>query len=211
MRQFITDANGKPLVVYRGEHGDNDGIEEGAFIQSRLGSISFGSIESANIYAMTPNNLLDEIKAPRIIPAKLIIENPIVSDEHDPFIDFTILSEAIGEANATKAFIKYEDEIINTNNWEENFGKRYMSIKEMIDAEPDKLQSLYIDAYHLLDDPAIVEKLIAAGFDGAIHGGNGITAYETEYKVFNIDQIVSAYAITPTPEIEKAQNKMMTI
>jgi hypothetical protein len=47
--------------------------------------------------------------------------------------------------------------------------------------------------YALLDDPAEVALLRAAGYDGAIHGGSGETAMEAEYRVFSEDQVRSVW------------------
>jgi ribosomal protein S18 acetylase RimI-like enzyme len=60
----VVDADGQPLIVYRGQHGETD-----AQIQSRLGSISFGSEPAAQLYSRSPNDSRDTAVAPRVIPA----------------------------------------------------------------------------------------------------------------------------------------------
>lgn len=50
------------------------------------------------------------------------------------------------------------------------------------------MDALYIDAYVILDRPDVIADLRAAGYDGAIHGGNGVTGLEPEYKVFDHSQ-----------------------
>ncbi len=183
----VVDTDGKPLVVYRGEHGISD--EQ---IQSRRGSISFGNKEAADLYAKNPNDRGDKAAAPRVIPAYLRIENPIVNDSSDPFIDLATIERALGRDEAVRIARKFAGDIVHTNNWEEGFAEQYDSVGSMLDAEPDRVGELYFDVFRLLDDASEVAKLKAAGFDGAIHGGNGETALETEYRVFDRSQIKSA-------------------
>jgi hypothetical protein len=47
--------------------------------------------------------------------------------------------------------------------------------------------------YVLLDDADEVARLRAKGFDGAIHGGNGETALEPEYRVFSAQKVRSIW------------------
>ena len=64
---------------------------------------------------------------------------------------------------------------------------------DLAEAQPDLLLQLYFEVYALLDDPAEVALLRAAGYDGAIHGGSGETAMEPEYRVFSEDQVRSVW------------------
>ena len=88
--------DGKPAILYRGEHGAR---VESEHLQSRLNSLSFAEDwDAANTYAMSPNNSqLDNIaEAPRITPAHLKIENPIIENRNDPFVDFSHLADKFG-------------------------------------------------------------------------------------------------------------------
>jgi len=184
------DDEGNPIRVYRGEHGETD--QE---IQSRRGSISFGDKEAANAYAQTPNDLkLDgTAEHSRVIPAYLRIEKPWINDKTgDPFVDISHIAKTLGPEEAKRVALEHADIIQGTDNWQENFSGKYDSVADMVKRNPGEINKLYMDAYHLLDDKDFVKKLKDAGFDGAIHGGNGETAGGTEYKVFDKSQIKSA-------------------
>lgn len=187
------DECGLPLVVYRGEHGSPDYI-----FQSKIGSMSFGSVEAANIYATHPNDLSMIAIAPRVLPVYLKIENPIINSPDDPFIDLSILDRKLGFSEATRIALKFADHIMNTDCWNEISGETGMhSIDELVARAPDRLLELYFNAYILLDDIDEVEKLRKCGFDGAIHMGNGETFDQVEYKVFSLDQVRSVYESGP--------------
>ena len=55
-------------IVYRGEHGS---YIPGQPLSTRLGSISFGTIRAAMIYASTPNDSNEKVVYPRVLKAKL--------------------------------------------------------------------------------------------------------------------------------------------
>lgn len=60
-----------------------------------------------------------------------------------------------------------------------------LSVEEFLEAEPDGLARLYLEAYPLFDDVEEVAHMKAAGFDGAIYGGMGFNACEIEFRVFD--------------------------
>jgi hypothetical protein len=183
------DDRGKPLVVYRGEHGK----AKGAF-HSRLSSLSFGSREAASAYAISPNDRNEQIEAARVTPVYLRIKNPIVNDRSgDPFIDLAVVADTLGEDVARAMAIKHAGAITNTNNWHDNFSAQYATVSELLTADPVRMRELYLDAYRLLDDPEFVSAAKRAGFDGAIHGGSGTTAMETEYRIFDASQARSFF------------------
>ncbi len=185
-RTHVVDGEGLPLVVYRGEHGDSEEA-----IHTRLPSISFGTREAANTYALSPNNSTEYPHAPRVMAAYLSIRKPLVNNPKDPFIDFPILASAIGVECARDVFVQFGDYIYNTDNWATNFDK-YESVDQVPLSEMD---GLYVDLYPLLDNPNLVEQLKKNGFDGAIHAGAGQTAMEPEYKVFSVEQIRCAWCL----------------
>lgn len=187
----VTTPEGEPLVVYRGQHSGADGIE------SRGGAISFGDAATASTYAATPNNKNDQAIAPAVMPVFLSIKNPIINNPDDPFIDLWVVEDALGERVATDVAIKHADHIYNTDNWSElsdQYGVE--NIESLIKQHPEAIRDLYLDAYPVFDDPALVAVMQAAGYDGAIHDGNGVSAGKVEYKVFSEDQVRSA--ITPS-------------
>lgn len=177
---------GEPLLVFRGQHGaDAKGI------QTRAPSITFtGDRGVAETYAKSPNNrkLDPTAKNPHTLEAYVSIKNPIIEGD-DPFIDLSTISKAIGYPAARKLAERFSDQIERTNNWEEEFAGKYDSVKALLAKDPKAVDRLYLDAYHVLDDPAAVKAFKAAGYDGAIHDGNGEGAKTTEYRVFSPDQV----------------------
>lgn len=178
----VVDGAGQPLVVYRGEHGDH----AGASFHTRLGSLSFGTQNAANSYALSPNDRNDDPVASRVYPCYLAIKNPAINDPDDPFIDLSTISKLVGRDKARIVAIDLADYITHTNNWQEdvNADDKYTTPVEAFDAGED----LYLNAYPVFDDPEYVAWFEAAGFDGAIHGGTGETACEPEYKIFDASQ-----------------------
>ncbi len=186
----VIDKEGRPLVVYRGEHGEDSGK-----LQSRLGSLSFGSRDIASIYATEPNNRKDIPASPRVMPVCLKIEKPFIGNEYqDPFLDLSWVEKQIGKEDAMRIARKFAGDIENTGNWMDdiNAGGKFDSVGDFLDKHPERLGDLYFDFYRFLDDKFEVERLKEAGFDGAIHDGNGESAGEIEYKVFDEFHVKSA-------------------
>lgn len=191
---LVVDDDGAPLVVYRGEHGDNQGLPGDNLFQSRLGSISFGSAEAASFYAEEPNNRNDRPVAPRVYPAFLSITNPIIHNLDDPFIDLRALEAAMGREHALRIACKFANAIQNTNCWEEMAAELgIVCVEEAAQDYPERLLEAYFDVFYLLDDPDEVRILQEHGFDGAIHMGNGETADELEYRIFDESQAISVF------------------
>lgn len=173
------------VKTYRGEHG------KGAPLQSKLGSLSFGSKEVALQYAVSPNDHRMTAEAPRLIEAEIRIDKPIILDLGDPFIDGSILKEKVGLARAWSIMERLEDHLGNTDNFgelQETYDVYSLSDMRKV-AGDDLLDQLYVDAYPVFDDPEIVGWFREAGYDGVIHGGNGESAMEMEYKVFDASQV----------------------
>lgn len=187
----VVGTDGKPLVVYRGEHGETTDQ-----FHSRMNSLSFGSKEAAISYAIHPNKHNEVPVAPRVIPVYLRILNPIVDNRDDPFVDLSDLSLKLGRDNAMRLAIKFAHAIENTGNWDENYSEKYSDVAALLADTPEALDSLFFDAYHLLDDADEVSRFKALGYDGAIHMGNGETAVELEYRVFDESQVKSAIGNT---------------
>lgn len=188
----VVDDQGKPLVVYRGEHGD---LPEGQQFHSRLNSLSFSNKEAAHTYAMEPNNWNDKKnveRSPRVAPVYLQIKKPFIENRDDPFVDLSHIEKQLGRKEAMRIAHKFADDIQYTNNWEENYEGKYDDVADLLKKKPGELKNLYFDLYKLLDDPHEVELMKKKGFDGAIHIGNGETATELEYRVFDPKQVKSA-------------------
>jgi hypothetical protein len=176
----VVDADGNPLVVYRGERG-KEGSEG---FQSRSGSLSFGSQQAASTYVMHPTDCRDQAQNPRVYPVYLSIQNPFINDGSDPFVDVSRIIEAVGEQKTHELLQRHESFLYSTDNWQENFAD-FDGIGAVIKEAPHRLKELYIDAFPLLDDSKFVADLKKAGYDGAIYGGSGETAMEFEYRVLN--------------------------
>lgn len=206
-RTVVVDESGAPRLVFRGEHG-GDG-EPSSVLQTRRPSLSFGSLKAANTYALDPNDHRDRPSASRVIPAYLRIEKPFLDDPDDPFVDLARVAGALGETHARRLADKLQEQITGTGRWLEDIndyygsgGMRYATPGAFMDAHPDRWDELYFDAFRLLDDAEEVALLRAAGFDGAIHAGNGETAMEAEYRVFDASQVVFALSPSVAPAVD---------
>lgn len=178
----------RPAVVYRGEHGKRDH----RIVQCRRGSISFvDNLRTAWTYAYRPNDRECDGRAlePRVIEARLFVANPFIDQIDDPFLELARVEEVLGLAEAQRIALRYAQDIVHTSNWEERFAGRYRSVSEFIDDNPTRLSELYFLAFRLLDNAEEVAKLKGVGFDGAIHAGSGVSAFDVEYKVFSEMQI----------------------
>lgn len=210
---LVVDDGGRPLVVYRGEHGAPMALPGERLFQSRLGSISFGSAEAASFYALEPNNRNDRPVAPRVYPVVLSITNPIINNPDDPFIDLRAIEAALGQEHALRIARKFAHAVQNTNCWEEMSAELGVTtIEEAAQKHPGRLMDAYFDVFHLLDDPDEVRLLMEHGFDGAIHIGNGETADELEYRIFDESQALSVFDLdameSPAPRPDQAQARM---
>ena len=184
----VVDEFGNPLIVYRGEHGAPD---KRTRFKTRLGSISFGSEAAARYYSCQPNRNSDWVVAPRLISAFLSIRRPVMNRAGDPFIEFSEIEMSLGSAKALEMALRLAPHIENTNNWVDYLGREYETVSAFLLSSKGGLEELYVDAYPVFDDIEFVQWFRSAGFDGAIHGGTGITAGETEYKIFSASQAYS--------------------
>lgn len=192
---MVVNDDGSARKVFRGEHGEtDDGV-----VQSRLPSITFTECAAAaSSYAMEPNDHRMRPQQPRVVCAYLRIANPILNQPDDPFAELGDVARHLGETFARTMAIRYAGHVENTSNWLEDVGIGYAGVEEFLVANPKGLSRLYMVAYPLLDDPEFVAQARAAGFDGAIHIGNGQTASLLEYRVFDHAQIrFAAYGPEP--------------
>ena len=187
---MLLDDHGLPLLVYRGEHSQKP---DGAVFHSRGNSLTFGSLAAAELYSTRPNHVDDASAiSPRIIPAHLRMSNPISVTPDDPFIELGLLAEKLGFEEATRIAVKFSDCVQNTGMWEDEYSASFANVATLLASKPEALSTLYFNAYEYLDDADEVDRLKEAGFDGAIHMGNGATHAEVEYRVFDARQAVVA-------------------
>lgn len=183
----VVDEQGFLLPVFRGIHGDEE-----HYAATLLGSFSFGSAQAASVYALEPNDCRVKPKAPKVFPVFLDIQQPFLNSPDDPFMDLSRYIEVFGAEEAKRVALKFKDHLYNTNMWEEHSAD-YASLEDLLQKAPEKLEQLYFELYPLLDDPFEVALLRSKGFDGAIYGGSGITAMETEYRIFSASQARSIW------------------
>jgi ADP-Ribosyltransferase in polyvalent proteins len=183
----VVDAEGHLLPVYRGQHGGADHWEE-----SFLGSLSFGSLAAAESYALNPNRRDMVAQAPKIFPVYLDLRNPFVVSKTDSFLDLSRYAEVFGLEETKRVARKYRDYVCSTDAWADT-AKSVGGFEKMVEAHPDAMLELYFLVYALLDDAEEVALLRERGFDGAIHGGSGATAMQTEYRVFSSGQVKSVW------------------
>lgn len=181
--------------VFRGQYGSTT-----AQLQSKLPSITFGSLETAKLYATEPNNRGDVVVKPVVLSAIIQISNPIIKNEDDCFADFDILVEKLGADFMWCMAEKHSYHIYNTNNWGDNYSK-YNSISGLKEANPKEIANLYVDAYVLLDDSEFVAYAKEQGYDGAIHMGNGQTCSELEYRIFSEEQVLKLQEVLCFQEV----------
>jgi hypothetical protein len=190
----VKDEDGRPLVVYRGEHGAMEGAKTG--LQTVLGTYSFGGHQTASGYAIHPNNRTMTPHQSRVFPVYLRVNKPFVGDPkhpNDPFLDFTYVEKQLGHKVAVAFFIKHGYAVEHTDNWDDiNKDKQFKGIEDFYNRHPERMKELYANTYHFLDDLEFIAVLKAKGFDGAISGGTGANAMEVEYRVFDASNIVFA-------------------
>ena len=105
-----------------------------------------------------------------------------------------------GYNRAIEIALKYKDDILNTNNWENNYEEEYGDdIETLLREQPSEVNGLSMLVWPLLDDENIIEDLKNLGYDGAIYGGYGHnrpnSLDDIEYRIFDRRQILSAYLI----------------
>jgi hypothetical protein len=186
----VSDPNRHPMIVYRGEHGTSTEP-----VHSPNRAISFGTAVAASSYAISPNNRSDMPAAPRVMAAYLSIAKPVIDNRDDPFIEMGTILEKLGRDKTERIARRFAGHIENTGNWVDGFAHDFESVEQLLDLEPERLSELYLDAYPVFDDDEVVGWFADAGYDGAIHLGNGETALEEEFKVFDRSQIHFAIGI----------------
>lgn len=198
---ILKDHNGKPIRVYRGEHGPvSDGLA------TQLASYSFcDNAETASVYALHPNRIGDIVVAPRVMPGYLVICNPIFDCPEDPFIDISDLIDKFGLELATHFALKFAGYVEHTNNWEDIILTEFEDIKsvqDLVDRRPELLSRLYLYAFPLLDDPEFIGVARKHGYDGAIHHGNGESFEDIEFRIFSEEQFIPLFSSMASPHTE---------
>jgi hypothetical protein len=194
-RSKVVDTDGRLKAVFRGQHGPADHWSE-----SQIGSLSFGSARAASVYAEKPNNREHVVLAPKVFPVYLDIQTPFLNCPTDPFMDFSHYADVFGIEEAKRLAVKFQDYVLSTDTWHAVSGD-IKSVEELTVTRPDLLLELCMLLYPVLDDADEVARLVAHGFDGAIHAGSGwASAHEPEYRVFSVEQVRSVWDTCFSPE-----------
>ena len=184
---------GKPIELYRGEHGKPDGRD----IQNRLPSITLtDDVSIANLYAEEPNDRRFDgsATAPRVGKYYARIENPLFVEKDDPFAELGPLAKKLGISELVKVINgsrRIENAIRNTSVWDEKYSD-YGSVRELLNDKPDAINDLYAQSNIILDNADFVELAKSKGYDGAIHLGWSAAKDAVEYRVFDQGQLKSA-------------------
>jgi hypothetical protein len=190
-RSKVVYADGRLKAVFRGQHGAANHWSE-----SQVGSLSFGSARAASAYAEKPNNRQHIALAPKVFPVYLDIQKPFLDCPTDPFMDFSHYADLFGIDEAKRLAVKFQDYVLSTDTWHAVSGE-FESVEELMVTRPDLLLELCMLLYPVLDDADEVARLVACGFDGAIHAGSGwASAHEPEYRVFSVDQVRSVWDVS---------------
>jgi hypothetical protein len=165
-------------TVYRGQYCGNK------YINSLLPSISFGDKETALKYATNPNRRGSIIIEPLVFKCNITIENPIINNMDESFIDFIHLINNFSLSELNPIILELEHRIMSTDNWIEKYSNKYTSVNEALIIDNNIILDLYVEAYYLLDNKEFINLLTYKGYDGAIFRGNGFTSNKIEYRVF---------------------------
>lgn len=184
----VVHDDGSPTIVWRGEHGP---VSSG--FSTMHGSLSFGTRETACLYATSPNDRSMSVVAPRVSPWFLRIARPVMDDADDPFMDLCHLIRALGRDATLEIALRHADRIVGTGNWEENFAEEWDSdVAGLLRARPSALDELYLVAHVVMDDHDVCRRLARAGYDGAVCGGWGENACEPEWRLIDPSNALSA-------------------
>jgi hypothetical protein len=191
---FIVPPHDPNQVVYRGEFAFPD-IDS---IMSWGQAIYFGSQRTANIYAEMPNKpqYLEQGCTGRVYPVRLTINNPVVNQPKNPYLDLDEFADRFGVDRAVSVALKFSDAIKDTSNWMERINPdgRYSSVRGYLYWNKENVKNLYFDAFQYFAEEMEIYWLRSLGYDGAIHQGTGWgSAEEPEYCVFDKSQIRSIF------------------
>ena len=177
------------VIAYRGQHGRKTG-----HLETRHAAVYFGELAVAEHYARQPNRRGDVALEPHVFIASLKLHRPFINTPNDPFLELSDVVDKLGAAEAQRIARKFAAHIMQTNSWESQFSQ-YSGVEELLQQDAGALDELYFPAYWFLSDPVEVNRLKAAGFDGAVHGGSGVSALTTEYCVFDADKSALILAV----------------
>lgn len=186
---WVVNEQKEPIQVYRGQHGSTPMQPDAVGLQSTLASITFTSDPSvASTYAMQPNDWRLIPIAPCVLLAYLDIRNPVFWLEDDPFVDFSVLSFALGADASLRFARKFSAHVEDTNLWAEDLSPLFKSVDDFLNKYPERVGELCVQAWVLLDDFEFVQTAKDAGFDGAMSLGSGESATIDEYRIFDAAQ-----------------------
>lgn len=173
-------------TLFRGVYGEGDALDK------RLASWTFSNHRpTAHYYAIHPLNSLGVVVNPRIVVATLSCQNYFQKTPTDPFIELGQIELKLGREDALRIAWKFKDWIRDTNLWEDMSTDQYKgyTVEQFLERHPDRLDELYFQAYPFYDDEEEIARLLAAGYDGAIYGGNAASMFTEEWRPFTKEHI----------------------
>lgn len=174
---------------FRGIYGAGDVLDK------RLATWTFSNHRpTAHYYAIHPLDSLGAVENPRIVVANLTLTNLFQNTPTDPFLELGVVEAKLGREEALRIAWKFREWITDTNLWEDMTVSQYAqyrdyTIEQFLERHPDRLDELYFQAYPFYDDPDEIARLIAAGYDGAVYGGNAASMYTEEWRPFIKEKI----------------------
>jgi len=181
----------RATTVFRGQWCGADGI------RTNLPTISFGTRETAALYASQPNDrslAAGRILHPRIWEVRLAVQKPYVlieQDDEDPFFDLDVIALEFGRDVLRAVARDCSAAIQDTGGYDEIHRETGMYLGEMIEAWPERLDRLPpVLGFRALEVPEFVQALKDAGYDSVCLGGFGENSLEHEWHLFDADLAV---------------------
>jgi len=121
----------------------------------------------------------------------LRIEKSDYRDRNDPFIDLSHIANKLGCREAKRIALKFDSDIQYTGNWNDNYASEYDNVASVAEGKAGRTQEPLLRRLQISRRPVEIERLKGAGYDGAIHIGNGETATSSNTACFDLRQVRS--------------------
>lgn len=170
--------------LYRGQYGEHSDTPT-----TRLGSLSLGDLETAHIYAHSPNQRGDRIIEPCILQVDIEYQHPFVNTPGDAFIDYIDLEARLGTESALTYGGLDDTCLVRCEAWNEMCaltGTLWPTLSDVYKVAPHLLTEVSFQLYRLLDDHAFVQLLRQRGYDTAIYRSSGVSLHTHEVRVIDI-------------------------